>query len=384
MKMFAVIAAGTLLFLSLAVSQAAPVAVSADGLPGASSESIGLRPNPVPGLLALGGSQGFLDRRAGLPAITVDTMGREDQVLAIRGLEGQSTELVVMNLGRTGASCAVALVRADGSGTAEPMTVSLLPLSRLVLAGVLERMPAGTGGVRAEVTCSSDFYAYAQSVDQETGEMRIAGPSQPTDMLEAAFEKAFKAASTCSSGRMVCSRTGLVHTSSKNNPTLSLSMTPPAGAYRSMRAKVDVLVNGWNPVNPRGAHGVMYLAVNKNYNLLGSVFLRGPGGNRVTLRHGFCDGAACKTKVEKPLDAEEGTIYVFDYDYNPGRGTTNLRVTHKGKLVAQIQDKPNVRQFNIKKNDKVVIGLSNPFVNLRPEPASLSWRYLNLRVEFIP
>ena len=24
------------------------------------------------------------------------------------------------------------------------------------------------------------------------------------------------------------------------------------------------------------------------------------------------------------------------------------------------------------------------YLNLRPEPASLSWRYLNLRVEFIP
>lgn len=387
MKMFGMIAAGTLLFLSLAVSQAAPVAVSADGLRGASSESIGLRPNPVPGLLALGGSQGFLDRRAGLPAITSETMGREDQVLVVRSPEGsgsRSTDLVVMNLGQTGATCAVSLIRADGSDAAEPRAVSLLPLSRLVFADVFKGRSGDTGPARAEVTCSSDFYAYAQTVDRETGGMTITGPSQPVDTLEAAFDKAFKAAATCSSGRMVCNKEGLVHTSTKKIPTLALSMTPPAGTYRSMRARVDVLVNGWNPVNPRGAHGVMYLAVNKNYNLLGSVFLRGPGSNRVTLRHGFCRTAACKTKVEKPLNTEEGNRYAFDYEYNPGRGFTNLKVFHKGQLVAQIQDKPNVNHFAIKNRDEVLIGLSNPSVNLRPEPASLSWRYLNLRVEFIP
>lgn len=382
MKMFGMIAAGTLLFLSLAVSQAAPVAVSVDRLPGA---------NPAPGLLELGGSRGLLGParlagpRADLPAITSETMGREDQVLVIQGLEragSRSTALVVMNLGQTGASCAVSLIRVDGSDAIEPMTVALLPYARFTFTDIFKHLSGVTGEVRAEVTCSSDFYAYAQTVDRETGETTVTGPSQPVDTLEAAFDKAFKAAALCSSGRTVCNREGLVHTSTRKTPTLALSMSPPAGTYRSMKAHVEVVVNGWNEINPRGAHGVMYLAINKNYNLLGSIFLRGPSSNRVTLRHGFCRTAACKTKVEEPLNTEEGTRYVFDYEYNPGRGTTNLRVMHKGQLVAQIQDKPNVKHFTIKKRDEVVIGLSNPSVNLRPEPASINWRYSNLRVEF--
>ena len=346
------------------------------------------------GLLELSGAYGlhYSARLVGsngsgveLPVITAEIMGGEDEVLVVQGLQGAGsriTDLVVMNLGQTSADCSASVVRTDGSNALEPMEVSLLPLSHLVFANLFRGLPSGITDARAEVTCSNEFYAYALTADRTTGALTLANPSQSSDSLDAVFEELSKAETVCSSGKTVCSMPGQVHIATRATPTRAISMTPPAGTYKSMRGHVEVKVDGWNPINVQGAHGTLYVVINKNKYLLGSVFLRGPGKNNVTLRHGVCPGGCAKSKVERPLVAEQGTTYIFDYVYNVGTKITDLRVTHNGKLIAQIQDKPNVNNIFINTGDKVVIGLSNPGVRTRPEPASLGWTYSNLKVEF--
>jgi hypothetical protein len=352
-----------------------------------------LRPvAPARGLMELGGADGFRysARLTGsngstvdLPVVTAESRGREDERLMVQGLGGKgTTDLVVMNLGATATSCTASVTRTDGSYAIEPVEISILPLSHLVLANLL-RGHSDLADAWAEVSCSNEFYAYAQISDVANGQLAITGPSRSSDTLASLFEKGNIAPSVmCSENRTICDFPGLVHTSSKAKPNIFLGMTPPVDTYKIMRAHVEVLVTGWNKTNVRGAHGALYVIVNKNKILLGSIFMRGPSGNNVTLRHGVCPGGCNKSKVERGLVAELGTTYYIDYEYNTSTKTTNMRVTHNNQLVAQIQDKPNVNNIFIHPGDKVVIGLSNPFVNSREEPASLGWQYSNLRVEF--
>lgn len=323
--------------------------------------------------------------RVELPVITSDSLGQADEMLVVQGLEGSRariTDIVLLNLGDADASCSASVMRADGSYVVKPVELSLAPLSSRVLANVFGSLAGGIAEARAEVTCSNDFYVYAQTSDVTTGQLTIAGPSASSDSLLAITEEISAAAVLCSNGSTLCAIANEVHTSTKAAPTKALVMTPPADTYRSLTGHVEVRVSGWNKTNLRGAHGVLYLIINKNKLLLGNIFLRGPEKNNVTLRHGVCPGGCNKAKVEKGIAVDLNTTYAFDYVYDAANRTIDMRMTHNGELVAQIKDKSNVNRIQIKPGDKVVIGLSNPDVNSFEEPASLGWTYSNLRVEF--
>ncbi|HEV8579874.1 MAG TPA: hypothetical protein VGX68_12430 [Thermoanaerobaculia bacterium] len=364
----------------------------------APDRTVVLRPEAgVRGMLELDGEPGlrFSARLVGtdggrveLPVITAETAFEADEMAVIQDLEGSSsrtTHMVLVNLGETAASCSASVLRADGSYAIEPVEITVAPLSHLLFADILK----GLGRIseaRVEVTCSNDFYAYALIADAATGRLSVVGPSQPSESLSEMSEAALtKAAAACSNGATLCTKLlgPETFTATKSNPTLALTMTPPEYAYSSMVAHVEVQVNGWNPRNVHGAHGVLYVIVNRNKSLIGNVFLRGPGKNNVTLRHGICPQGCNKTKVERGIPIELGATYIFDYLYDPVHKTTDLRVTLKGQLIARIQDKPNVNKIHIENGDKVIIGLSNPFPTSKEEPSSLGWKYSNLRVEFI-
>lgn len=324
--------------------------------------------------------------RVELPVITSENSAQADTTLVIQGLEGSSsrtTHMGLVNLGQSAASCSVNVLRADGREALQPLEFTVAPLSHLLVADLFKRL-GSIAEARAEVTCSNDFYAYALIADAPTGRLTVVRPSQPSDDLPQLSELFDKVAVPCSDGIMLCKLPLTVpFIASKTNPTLALTMTPPAGAYSAMVAHVDVQVTGWNPRNVHGAHGVLYVVINRNKWLLGNIFLRGPGKNNVTLRHGVCPQGCQKTKVEKGIPIELGAIYSFDYRYDPVSRTTDMTVTLRGQVVARIQDKPNVNRININPGDKIVIGLSNPFPNSHEEPSSLGWRYSNLSVQFV-
>ena len=350
------------------------------------------RPDPAArGLLQLDAPEGLVYRaqlvgtdgfRAELPVIDSGSLAQADDTLVIEGLEGSSSKIsdaVLVNLGDTAAVCSASVLRVDGTYAIDPVEISLSPLSHLVFADIFRGLADDISDANLEVTCSNDFYAYAQTTDAATGRLTIAEPSALANVI--ALEKMAKSAVVCSSNSMLCNLPNQVHTSTKADPTRAVTMTPPPGTYSSILGHVEVKVAGWNRVNPRGAHGALYLVINKNKLLLGSLFLRGPGKNSVTMRHGVCAGACNKAKIEKGIPVQLGQTYIFDYVYDPARKSILMRVTNNGNLIAVIQDKPNINRIEIKPGDKVLIGLSNPGVNSREEPASLGWTYSNVRVE---
>jgi hypothetical protein len=142
-------------------------------------------------------------------------------------------------------------------------------------------------------------------------------------------------------------------------------------------------VGPWNKPTT-GAHGLLYFVRNRNKDMYGNIFLRGPSRNNVTLRHGFNQEHGEKAKIERGFAAQTGTTYLVEYDYNPVADFISLKVSNlAGQLLFEIRDKPNVNRVHIDDGDRVILGLSNPGTS-SVEPASLGYQWKDLKVEFFP
>lgn len=355
-----------------------------------------LKPTPaVRGVLELSAPPGFYysarlvgtGSAAGLgvdlPVINSDTMTRANDRLVVQGLKSsgtQTTDLVLVNLGKTSSSCTTRVLRADGTLAFAQATVSLLPLSHRFFANIFSGVPAGITDARAEVTCTTDFFAYAQMTDTTTGEFAIAAPTETSASTLTAPGEA-SSALDCSVGTVCYVFAGLVHQSTTATPDRSITLTPAPGSYSSVKVHLEVEVGPWN-TPPTGAHGVLYFVRNKNRDMFANIFLRGPGKGDLTLRHGFNQTHPQKAKIEQAFTAQQGQTYAFDYDYNTAAKTLSLRVSQGDQLLFELVDRPNINQIDIGASDRILIGLSNPGTNPTTEPASIGWKYSNLKVEF--
>ena len=187
----------------------------------------------------------------------------------------------------------------------------------------------------------------------------------------------------CSVGTVCYVFPGLVHQSTTSNPDRAILLSPAPASYKSVKLHLEVQVGPWN-TPATGAHGVLYFVRNKNKDMFANIFLRGPAKSDLTLRHGFNQTHPQKAKLEKAFVFQQGETYAFDYDYNPGTQSLSLRVSRNEQLLFELLDKPNVNKIEIGASDKVQIGLSNPGTNPTIEPASIGWKYSNLKVEFFP
>jgi hypothetical protein len=344
--------------------------------------------NAIPGLSysARVVRTGATDFGVELPVVTSETMATVDDRLVVQGLKGSdttATDVVIINLSKAATTCSASVVRADGTLVFPTASLSLLPLSHLFFTDVFDTVPGGITDARVEVSCKSDFYVYAQMTDTATGEFSIATPAQTSDDSTLVPPGETPTGLTCSTGTTCYVFPGLVHQSTNGNPDRSIILTPPEAAYSSVKLHLEVTVGPWNRPNT-GAHGVMYFVRDKNKDMFANVFLRGPSRNNVTLRHGFDQTHGEKAKIERGFAAQPGETYAFDYDYDPTRKTLSLRISRAGQLLVEIVDKPNVNKVHIDAGNRVIVGLSNPGTNPSVEPASIGWKYSNLKVEFFP
>ena len=102
------------------------------------------------------------------------------------------------------------------------------------------------------------------------------------------------------------------------------------------------------------------------------------------MRHGLGVPATGKAKIERRLEVEPGATYTFDYLYDMRNGKIQLRVLRGSTVVAELQDAPNADRVDWKKNDVLIIGLSNPGTDAEHEPASIGFNYSNVLVELLP
>ena len=218
--------------------------------------------------------------------------------------------------------------------------------------------------------------------DTATGEFAIATPAESSASL-LTLPGETPAGLACSTGTACYVFPGLVHASTVANPARGITLTPPAGSYSAVKLHLEVQLGPWNtPVT--AAHGILYFVQNRNRDMFANIFLRGPAINQLTLRHGFNQSHVQKARLDQSLAAQANETYVIDYVYDTARKVITLKATRDGVLVVDLVGTPNINRINIAATDQINIGLSNPGTNPTIEPASIGWRYSNLKVEFFP
>lgn len=329
------------------------------------------------------GSQGSLGVE--LPVISSETMAEADDFQIVQGLRSGGTrkvDFVVVNLAKTASTCTLTTLRADGTAPFAAATITVQPLSHRMFLDIFGSVEGGVTDARVVGTCTTGFYLYAQMTDSATGELAIASPTATGESsLVAPGEE--PTGLQCATGSVCYVFPGLVHQATRLDPDHYVTLTPPLAPYSSVKIHLEVEHGGWNTPSS-GGHGCLYAIVNNNKDMLAYVFLAGPNKNKLILRHGLNQTHGEKAKLERPYVANAGDVLVLDYEFNPVAGRLELVVSNKaGQVLEQLVGKPNVNRVHIEAGDRFIIGLSNPGNN-PVEPASLNWKYSNLKVEFFP
>ena len=319
-----------------------------------------------------------------LPAITTDIAGEAGETLVLQGLRSsatQRTDVIVINLGHRAAKCQGTVRRANGSVVVHAASLEFPALSHFQFSDVFgdEALSAG----RVEMTCDAPFFAFAQLHDSASGEIAIAAPAGRGDsaLQPPAAAVAAAACPAASAGTTCFAWPGVVHRSTAAKPALFLHPAVATGTYHAVHVRLKVKVNGWNQDHkPNAAHGVLWFVRNNNPEMWANLFLRPKG--LLGFRHGFFKTHAQKVAIDRPFQAEVGKTYEFDYLYDTREQRITLRVLLNGVEVERIDEVPDLESVEIKKKDRIWIGLSNPGL-YKPEPYSRAWVYSDLKVEFL-
>jgi hypothetical protein len=290
------------------------------------------------------------------------------------------TDIGIMNLGQTAATCSVLLFRADGTQVGSTATLTFLPLSMRHFPNILSDQPNLTDA-RAQVTCNADFYAYA-TIHGANGQVDYFVTPALSGSSTLARPGTSGPPKGCGTGAVCFDFPGVVHTSTRSAPDRTLTLSPPVAAYSKLKVHLRLTINQFSPPS-NNAHGVLYMVREKNKDMYANVFLKGPGANQLVLRHGFNQSAGEKAKLTKGFAPSVGQTYDIDYLFDPVAKTIVLTFSLNGQEVTRITDRPNVNMVHIDQGQQIVIGLSNPG-NEHAEPASIGWVYRDLHVELIP
>ena len=317
-----------------------------------------------------------------LPVITSDNLARANQSLTLQGLlsgGSRATDLTLVNLAHQASQCTVGLFRADGSALAAAATVNLKPLSQAYFANALGNAGAVTE-IRATVTCTRDFYAYALLTDSATGDVATVFPAGSGESLL----QIPGAGSACPVGAQCFDAKGLFHKPTQSDPYKRMAFAPAAGTYKKIRMTVDVLHGGWNPANPGAQHELFWMVKNRNFDMFGYATFRGPGNpanaNTSLLRHGIGLTHPQKIKILKPFTATPGTLYNLEYIYDAGTRVLELVTRVNGTVVNRITGSTNVASFSFTADDRLIVDFGFDGSNSDEQP-TLNWEYRDLHVE---
>lgn len=325
-----------------------------------------------------------------LPTITREAEFRGGQTLALRGLhasESRATDIALVNVAETANRCTLSLVDGNGFGIAPPITMTLQAQERRPFVNVFERLvdERGVADATARVSCIQDFYAYALLTDHAGQRVDLVSPEASED--QGSIRTLSAPAAACPAGAVCFDAPGVVHIPDPppgpELPVGRVVFPAPAGATKRLRLSMDVKVGEWYPKEPNGKHLIYWFVVNKNIDMPGLLYFRGPSKNQVFARHGMGLKHAQKIKIIKPFAAKVGRTYHVDNDYDMARGTYTVTVTDAatGKVEAQLRGRPNLASYNTKAGSKFFVDMGFPPDKVATEVPSYDWVYSNVHVE---
>ncbi len=321
-----------------------------------------------------------------LPVITSDNLIAGGATAALQGLTGgagRTADLTLINLATTASQCAASLFQADGTLLAGPVSISMKPLSHQAISNIF------TGGsaaeVRATVSCTQNFFTYGLISDAATGEVSYVGPAGngasgigPTPPPAA-----------CPTGAICFDAKGIVHQPTPAHRVQRVTFPAPAGSVSRLKMSMDVTVGPWYPADPSGKMLVFWFVVNKNFDMFGTFYFRGPDTahpalpqSQAILRHGLELTHPQKAKIEQPFSGIVGHTYHCEEDYDLGHGVITMTVTDTtaGQVAATLTDIPNLRAWTFKAGDNFLIDMGFPGTNVDEVPSD-GWTYANIHLE---
>jgi hypothetical protein len=319
-----------------------------------------------------------------LPVVTSDNIGFSGDTLTLHGLAATSTlatDLTVVNLGHDTAQCTVSVFRTDGVAIGSPATISLKALSHRYFPRMFDSL--GTTGVvdaRAHVSCTREFYTYGIVSNSANGEVAFAGPAGNGD--SALFVPG--APQECPANAQCFDSKGTVFIPTRTDPVGRVSYTPTANTTTNrIRMTMDVTIGNWYPRDPDAKHMIYWFVINRNLDMLGLLFFRGPNDHEILIRHGFGLTHGGKFKIIKSFQGVPGRTYRVENDYDMGRNVYIVRIVDiaTGEIKMEALDQPNVRRWTFGQADRLIIDMGLPEGKVPDEVPSYGWNYANIHLE---
>jgi hypothetical protein len=315
-----------------------------------------------------------------LPVITSADLIAGGQTTALQGLlsgSGRASSLTLINLASSASQCTAALSQADGTVIGSPATFSLKPLSHLEIPDVFSGGSASE--VRAAVSCTQSFFTFALLSDAGTGEVTYVGPAgSGTSTLTVPGQPA-----ACPAGATCFDAKGIVHQPTPADPVHRVTFPAPAGVAKRLRMSLDVTIGPWYPADPEGKHLIYWFVINRNFDMAGMLYFRGPTASTALVRYGINLIHPQKLKIVKPFQGVVGHTYHCDNDFDMGNGVYTVTVTDTstGEVAALLKGVPNVTSYTLKASDNFLIDMGFPEGVNPDEVPSFGWTYANVHLE---
>jgi hypothetical protein len=320
---------------------------------------------------------------AAAPVVNEETTFQGGQTLALRGLfasDAVSADLALVNRAQATNRCTLALATADGAGLGPVISLTLRPGETRPFVDAFAGRVSVLTETRAAVSCQQSFYAYALLADGDTGRLDVVTPEVSAEALALAKETP-----ACPTGAACFDAPGVVHIPAPppGMPVGRVSFPAPAVTAKRFRMSIDVTVADWYPQEPDGKHLIYWFVVQKNIDMPGLLYFRGPNKNEAFARHGIGLKHPQKIKIIRSFKAEIGHTYHVDNDYDMagGKYTVTITDTATGQVAVVLTSRPNVKSYAIKAGLNFLVDMGFFPDKVPTEVPSYKWKYANVHVE---
>jgi hypothetical protein len=176
---------------------------------------------------------------------------------------------------------------------------------------------------------------------------------------------------------------GIVHQPTPSNPVGRMTFVIPQGTYGRFKMSMDITTGAWYSKDPGAKHLIYWFVVDKNLDMPGMLFFRGPSNYTALVRHGIGLTHPQKGKIERPFQAVPGRTYHVENDYDMARDVYTVTITDKstGAVQVVLADTPNVRSFTTKAGQRFIIDMGFKENAVPDEVPSYNWQYQSIHIE---
>jgi hypothetical protein len=324
--------------------------------------------------------------------VALPVVGSTDAVsggksISVQGLTRnatRATSLGIVNLAQYPAQCTLALATSAAPALTAVRSLAHPPLTQPwvsdALAGLADA--SGIADARALVSCDQSFYAWGLATDSSTGDLAVLHPATAGDsLLTAPGEQA-----PCPAGA-TCQTSPLVFSPDAVTPVGHVIFPAPAGVYHRLRMEMEVTFGEFYPQNPDGKHLIYWFVINRNQDMPGMLYFRGPEAYTALVRYGIALKHPQKLRLVDPnFKAVPGRTYHVVNDFDMGRAVYTVTITDvaSGQVVSTMTGVPNVPQVTLKQGDRFLVDMGfAPGGDPDEVPSFHGWVYSKVRVDAI-